>query len=315
MTTTFDATTVQTLQNAVYAYIDTYHPQAELPQVRAIAGAIVTARAKAGELVAPGLTLEAWVDAVAQGFDPSRVGHQVWQEGEKAIATQAKTWRDTLETKARATLDAYIQHHQPNIDVTPVQSLLTTVLPIVEDGPIASDEAKRLMRDISSQFDWQTAASRVIDPKWITLAGKVAKCVQNHDVEGTVQDVMQAYIAKFQPQIADIGTSLAEEALSAVLNSQGILDIDIDLDAESQHLVVQQVSFKLNLMAASPSPSKTALAIAQQVHDEVARYRAQQGMDQVSTLPPVITTDDSTSSSSLLGGEMSIGIEIHKAQD
>lgn len=314
MTALFNPTVVQSLQKALYAYIDNYGAGESIEEVRAIAGTIVSARLKAGAIVAEGMEIESWVDQIMQGFDPTQRGQQIWTIAEQAIAAQAKQWHEMIETKATATLDAYVKSYVPSVDVSQLRKILTTTLPIIADGQIARDEALRLIRDISSQFDWEAAASRVIDPKWITLAGMVKRHLQHEDLEAAVQDVMQVYIAKFQPMAAAIGETLAEKALNAVLNSDA-LDLDIDLDLESRRLLIQQVSFKVNLMDASPSPSKTAMAIAHQVHDEVTRYRTQAGIEQRSYLPEVITTDNSTSSSSTLGGAMSIGINVQKTSN
>ncbi|MEO1094107.1 MAG: hypothetical protein AAFX01_04315 [Cyanobacteria bacterium J06638_28] len=314
MTTLFDPTTVRSLQRALYAYIDNYGAEDSLEQVRAIAGTIVSTRVKAGTMVAQGREIESWVNQVVQGFDPTQLGQQIWNAGEQAIATQAKHWRETIETKAKATLDAYVQKHIASVDVSQLPKILATTLPIVADVQITRDEAQRLIHAISLQFDWEAAVNRVIDPKWITLAGMVARHLRHADLEAAVRDVMQVYIAKFQPAAMAIGEALAEKALNAVLHSD-VLDIDIDLDLESRRLMIQQVSFKVNLMQASSPSSKTAMAIAQQIHDEVAGYRAQAGMEDSNYFPEVMTTDDSTSDSSVLGGSMSIGIDVQKTSD
>ncbi|MEM1291056.1 MAG: hypothetical protein AAGH67_06265, partial [Cyanobacteria bacterium P01_H01_bin.162] len=57
---------------------------------------------------------------------------------------------------------------------------------------------------------------------------------------------------------------------------------------------------------------KTAVAMAQQLNDEVVRYRREHGLDPASTLPTTIRTDD-TSNSSPLGGEISVGIELQRS--
>jgi hypothetical protein len=113
--------------------------------------------------------------------------------------------------------------------------------------------------------------------------------------------------------LAEIGEGLIEQAVTAVFNSKVKLDLDFDLDAETQRLLVKQVYLKFNLMEASPPPSKTALEIAQQVQSEVARYRREQGLDDIDYIPPMNRTDES-SGSSLLGGEMSVGIHIRPAR-
>ena len=308
---------VKSLQDALHAYIAIYGDGESIAAVRAIAGAILAVQSKAGEIVLKGLEIEAWVDAIVQDFDFTPIADQVWHEAAKAIAFQAKTWRENLETKTTATLDAYIQTYAPNLDSRQIQTIIATILPIVEDAQISRDEAKRIIQRISQQVDWQSAVDRVVDPKWVLLAGQVWKAVHNHDIEATVQDVVQAYISKFKPSLVAIGEGLVEEAFNALSNSKGQLDLDFELDPESQRLLVKQVSFKMRLIEASPPPSKTALEFAQQIHGAVTRYRTEQGLNSISLIPPTTQFDKSTTSSSV-GGEIGIGIEIHpsaKSQD
>ncbi|NER80594.1 MAG: hypothetical protein F6K42_13670 [Leptolyngbya sp. SIO1D8] len=305
--TVLDSATIIFLTNVLNAYINSYG-EAET-SARAIAGAILSVQLKAGALILQGLEMEAWVDELVRNFDPSHLAEQAWSEGEKAIATQAKRWRETLEIKTRATLDAYIQNHTPNLDTAKLQAIVTTILPIVEDVQISRDEAKRLIQLISHEFDWQSAAKRVVDPKWVILADKVAQSVRNQDVEATVHATVQAYVAKFKPSLVDVGESLIESALTAVTNSKANLGLDLALDPETQRLIVKQVSLKLKLMEASPTASKTILEIAQQLHDEVTRYRQVHSLDKVDYIKATTQEHDGFNNSEI-GGEMSIGIEI-----
>ncbi|MEM9003023.1 MAG: hypothetical protein AAGE59_05775, partial [Cyanobacteria bacterium P01_F01_bin.86] len=261
--------------------------------------------------------IESWVDAIVTGFELGHLAEKGVDTAAQAIALQVKSWREKLELKTSATLDAYIQTYTPNLNTTKPPHLPTTVatiLPIVADTAISGDEAKRIIHLISRQFDWQSAVDRVVDAKWIFLAGKVRKALQNRDIEATVQDVVQAYVSKFKPVLVEMGEGLAEQALTALLNSQTELDLDIDLDPESQRLVIQQVSFKMRLIEASPAPSKTALEIAQQIRSAVTRHREKQGLDNISLLPPVTQVEGDTASSSI-GGDISIGIEIHPGSE
>ncbi len=310
---TLDPTTRASLQRAMYAYIDRYGGGDSLTQVRAIAGALLSSQEKAGTLVGQGMEMEAWVEDLVRDFDVERVTQWLWNEEEAAIAAQTHHWREMLEAKARATLDAYVQRYAPALDAQQLPELVATLLPVVEDCQISKDEAKRLIQTLSQEFDWQAAMERVIDPKWIRLAEITRHCVSNREVEGNVQEVMSAYIHQFQPSLLEMGTGLIEQAVQAVFNSRVKLDLDVGMDAETQRLLVKQVSLKLKLMEASPPPSKTALEIAQELHTEVARYRAAQGMNTVKTEPKVVRTDQS-SGSSLLGGELGVGIEILPSQ-
>ena len=306
---------VKSLQHALDAYLQTYGGSQAMQDIRAIAGALLAVKSRASAIVLQGLEIETWVEAVVQDFAPGKWGDRVWSETEQTLAVQAKTWRETLELKVRATLDAYIQTYIPDLETHQIQATVATILPIVEDAQIARDEAKRIIHLMSHQVDWRSPVERIIDPKWVILAGKVWKAVRNRNVETAVQDVVQVYINKFKPALVEIGEGLAEQALTALFNSQAQLDLELDLDPESRRLIIQQVSFKIKFLEASPPATKTAMEIAQQIHDAVTRYRTQQGLDRVSLLPPIVRNDNEDTTASSIGGKMSIGIEIHPSSE
>lgn len=304
-----DPMTVNRLRNLLYAYLHIYGEDDRIENVRAIAGSILAVEETVGRLVLQGLVIESWIEAIVADFDPSHIAASVWSEAEAIVAQQVKNWRQTLELKVKNTLEAYIQKYVPKLDIAQVQTTILTILPIVEEAHISRDEAKQIIQRVSSTVDWQSTVSRVVDPKWLALAGVVWQCRHNRDVEATVQDIVQAYVAKFQPTLIEMGEGLAEQALTALFNSQTQLDIDIALDAESRRLLLRQVSFKMTFLEASPPSSKTAMEIAQQLHAEVTRYRAEQGAANSNAFPTVIRCDDSERVSAI-GGPMSIGIVI-----
>lgn len=299
--------TKQSLQNALYAYLHKYGGRT-LDEARAIAGAILAVREKSGHLISQGLEIEIWVAQLVEGFDPSRIAEEAWDKGEQAIAEQANHWRETLQIKAQGTVDAYIQQYLPDLNVIKIQTIVATVLPLIEDTRISRDEAKRLIRKISDRFDWPAAVGRVIDPQWLMFAAKAWQCLQNRDATTFVQEVVRAYAAQFQPTAVEIGEELIEKTLQHMVKSQIELDIDFSLDPETQKLLVKQVMFKVNLLEASPVASKSASEIAQEVYDEVTRYRRSQGLEDISYLPETKTRNE-VSGDSALGGAMSVGFE------
>ena len=311
--TSLNAATKQSLQNALYAHMHTYGSES-IAEARAIAGSILTVKEKAGTLISKGLEIEAWVDELVEDFDPTMIAEQLWDDGEQAIAAQAQKWRETVEVKAQATMDAYIQKYAPDLNTTKIQDLVATVLPVVEDAKISRDETNRLIQTVSRQFNWQSAVERVIDPKWVMLADKTMQAVRNRDVEDSVLDVMNAYVYKFKPSAVEIGEGLIEQAVQAVSNSKVKLGLDFDLDAEAQNLIVKQVRLKFNLTQATLPPSTTMLEIAYQVYEAVARYRREQGLDDINYLPD-ITTIDNQDGSSQLGGEIGMGFALHPSAD
>lgn len=305
--TQLDVTTKQSFQQAIYAYLQTVEG-ASWEEVRAIAGALLAVKTKAGELNPQGLEIETWVEQLVADVDPTQMAASGAHEAARLLANQAKHWQTTLAVKAQATLDAYIQKFAPDLETQSLEALVATVLPIVADTTLAHDTARRLMAIVSRQVDAPTAQERAIDPKWLMAADKVQQVWQYRDVEAATTAVVNSYVHKFQPTAIEIGTDLITQAVQAVTNSQIKLGLDVDLDPATRQLLVQQVMLKVNLREPSP-PTKTSLEIAQQLHDEVQRYRREQGLDGPPYLPAVTTTDDASGSSSL-GGEMSVGIEL-----
>lgn len=192
--------------------------------------------------------------------------------------------------------------------------MLLTILPLVEEAQITRAEAERVLGEVAQHFIPQDAQQHVIDSHWLMLADKVRDCLQHDSLEAAVIDVVRAYAPEVKPDTTACTDDLVATALNAVLNYPGHLanlgvDVDLDLNAETQRLVVQQVTFKLHLAAAAP-PSETACDIAQQLDQAVAEYRAAQGRDRVSYIPtPVIQTVGDEDASSL-GGAMEIGIPL-----
>ncbi|NEQ45210.1 MAG: hypothetical protein F6K00_17275 [Leptolyngbya sp. SIOISBB] len=309
---TLDTATKQALQNALYAYINEYGGKS-LADARAIAGALLSVQEQTGELAAPGWGIEEWVDDLVTDFDLTQIPSAAKETAAQHLATQAQNWREQLENKVRNTLDAYIQKYAPALDTHTIEQLITTVLPIVEDATITRDEARYLIQTLSHQVDGQAVATRSIDPQWLLLADTVQQVRQYEDLEASAADVMQAYVYQFQPAAVEIGEDLVERAVAAISDRKLQLGLDVDLDPETRKLLVKQVMLKVKLRDSSPPPAKTALEIAQDLHDEVARYRRDRGLDAADYLPPVTkieTPDDSSS----LGGEIGVGINLRPSR-
>lgn len=310
--TTFDASTKQSLQTALYAYIDQYGGET-LAEARAIAGALLSVHEQMGELVVPGWGIEQWVDDLVTDFDLTQIPGAAKEAAAQHLAAQAQAWREQLASKARNTLDAYIQKYAPALDTHNLEQLITTVLPIVEDATITRDEARHLIQTISQQVDVSAAATRRIDPQWLLLADTVQQVLQYKDLETSATDVMQAYVYQFQPAAVEIGEELVERAVAAVSDSKLQLSLNVDLDPETRKLLIKQVMLKVKLRDPSPSPAKTVLEIAQALHDEIARYRRDRGLNAADYLPSV-TAVDTPSDSSSLGGAIGVGIDLRPSR-
>jgi hypothetical protein len=304
--TTLDTDTQQSLQAALYAYLHEYGGDS-LAEVRAIAGALLSVQAQTGALSLPGWEIEQWVDALVAEVDLSQPLPAVWQVAEQHLATQAQQWREQVVIKTRATVDAYLQKYAP-ADIPALEPLVATVLPLITDAPLTRDTAYDLIATVSRQINVSTVGDRVIDAQWLLLAEQVHQAWQQRDMANSVTDVMQAYLYKFQPTAVDIGESLVERAVEAVSNSKLKLGIDAELTPDTRQLLIKQVMLQVKLRDLSSPPVKTALEIAQDLHDEVVRYRRDRGLDNPNYWPT--TTSATDEGSSVLGGEMSIGINV-----
>ncbi len=306
--TTLDAETQQALTAALYAYLHDYGGDS-LDEARAIAGALLAVKMQAGELTLRGWEAEQWVEALVADVDLSQPPQtQTWQAVDQHLATQAKHWRDQLAIKTRAAVDAYLQKYTP-VDTQDLELLVATVLPLVTDATMTRAEALHVIHIVSSQINLSVASDRVIDPKWLLLADQVHQVWQQRELESSVGDVMAAYIHKFQPAAVEITESLIEQAVEAVTNSRLKLGLEAELTPETRQLLIKQVMLKVKLRDASAPPTKTFLEMAQDIHDEVMRYRRDRGLNDTSYWPNV-TTRETNDSSSALGGEMSVGIDL-----
>ncbi|HIK46899.1 MAG TPA: hypothetical protein IGR64_18805, partial [Leptolyngbyaceae cyanobacterium M65_K2018_010] len=81
------------------------------------------------------------------------------------------------------------------------------------------------------------------------------------------------YVNQFVPDLEKIGEDLIEQALNAVLKNQVDFGFDTDLELIDGELLINQISFTLNLMKQSPPPSKTAQQLAAELGAEIQRLQ------------------------------------------
>jgi hypothetical protein len=298
---------LNTVQGVLCAYGEAYGFADSLEELRAIAGSILSVKSQTEALVIRGAEWETWVEEVITPFQERDWSHYLVSAGERAIAAQVKDWREALRHKVEHTLAAYVQKAGlPDLPFDTLRQTVVSILPIVEDGQVTRDEVAAVIHHVQQHFDLGTALSQIIDPIWVGLAEKTIRCLQNGSLEAALRDTVNAYIEAYKPTLVEMGTSLVERAMAVVLANQGEFDLDIALDAETQALIVKQVSFKLKLRSASPPPSKTAAEIVDDLQDEIDRYR---DANPISYIPAVTTTEGATSAS-VLGPAMGIGITL-----
>ena len=145
-----------------------------------------------------------------------------------------------------------------------------SIIPMIEDRQISRAEAQDLLYRVGAKFKLKEALGAWVDPKFLGIAEKVARYSQHAKLEGTVLETLDAYIQTAKPEITEV---LIETAVKKVFSHADKLDINVDLEAEDRQLLLKQLAFKVQLLEPSPSPSKTALEISQQIDQEVIRFK------------------------------------------
>jgi hypothetical protein len=283
-------------------------------ELAAIAGAIVTWQARAQALQAHGLALEAWVQAVLQDFDvqgaiasgKATLNDRVVDGGKQAMVDEIHQWRQTLRSQVLDTLSAYLQDQATHWVPAALRPTVLTIVPLVADGTVTRAETEAIVREIQAQFEPAQLLDRVIDPTWRAIAAQVVTCLEHQSLETALRDTVHAFIQTHRPALVDIGERLVERLMGTVLDHRGEFNLDVAVDAHTQRLIVQQVSFKLHWLEASPPPSQSAIALAQQLDDEVIAFT--RNRDQPDTHPATYTRDAGADGSSILGGGMEVGL-------
>ncbi|NJL47649.1 MAG: hypothetical protein HC929_09385 [Leptolyngbyaceae cyanobacterium SM2_5_2] len=103
----------------------------------------------------------------------------------------------------------------------------------------------------------------------------LVKVLGQKPLEQAVGETVTAYIQQVAPDLETVGENLIEQALRAVLKNQVDVDLDTDLRLVDRQLLINQISFKLNLMKQSPLPSKSAQRMAAELGKEIQRLKQQ----------------------------------------
>jgi hypothetical protein len=171
-------------------------------------------------------------------------------------------------------ITAYGQRYGPILTPETLRRAATAVTPLLEgDRPTTVAEVIGLVSHLMQTFDPEGAIAPAIDPAYLALAEKLAISLSQKPLEVAVGETVIAYVAKYAPTLTNIGSDLISTALSAVLKNQIDFSFDTQLAVVDEQLLIEQVSFQLNILRQSPAPSKAALAIAAEVNTAVGQYR------------------------------------------
>ncbi|MBU6229119.1 MAG: hypothetical protein KGQ93_05450 [Cyanobacteria bacterium REEB459] len=265
------------LEKDLLAALQIYHQVYGLPtapeQLQGVAATLLRL-ALANQPPIPGLQEPTQViNQVLQLWNAGAIVPTILHQGQQLLATQAHQWQANLSQQVTDILSAYIQHYAPGLDRHGIQETILTALPLITQNGITSQEVNGLVGKVLDSFDWQTALASQINPGVIDVVKHLVTACSQKPLENAVSQTVTAYIQKFAPGIEKIGENLIEQTLSAVLKQPVDFDLNLDLNLVNHQLLIQQVSFKLNIMKQSPPPSKTALAMAAQLQGEITKLQ------------------------------------------
>lgn len=234
----------------------------------------------------PAVLIEAVTQQVLNGLTPDDLKNAIVDRATSALAKAAHRWQQQLEQQAKDVLTAYVQRYSPAPEIWPtvVKSVMPLLGSLISDHPdprpLTRSEALGLVSQIVQTFDvngdgvgeassWE---NRTLDPAHLAIAQTLATALEQQPMVEAVGETITAYVATYAPTLTNIGADLIAMALSAVLRNQVDFNIDTQLSVIDEKLLIEQVSFQLNILQQSPPPSKTAQAIADQVNAAVEQY-------------------------------------------
>jgi hypothetical protein len=263
---------VQSVLEGLIAYGQLYGLPDNNIQIQAIIGTLINVHAP--QALKP-QQIGHILQLVQSRFNAEAIAQAAVDQSKQALARQAHQWRESVERQVKGALDAYIHQYAPAVTTKSLQDMVIAIAPMINDGQITKPEVIGLAHTLSHTFAPNSTLSRVLNPTNLALAKNLAAVFRQRDTEAAVTETVTAYVDKFAPALEEIGESLIENALSAVLKNKVEFGIDLDLNLANKQLLIQQVSFKLNIMQQSPRPSKTAQQMAAELNAEIERFKAE----------------------------------------
>ena len=262
-----DSKHVQQVKGILDAYVQKFGQPESAEALEAIIG---TSIAAVDRLKLAKEEIEPLIQTVASQFDPQAVASRLLDVQYKLIAQKVQNWRMEKERTVLSALSAYAQKFAPDLLDNQSVEVVKSIIPIIEDRRISKAEAKDLVRRVMSKFNLKEALLERVDSKFLAIAAKVAQYRKHAKLEGTVLEVLDAYIQEAKPEISEF---LIETAVKSIFSHSDKLDLNIDIGTEDRKLLLKQLSFKIQWIEPSPMPSKTAREISQEIDQEVLRFK------------------------------------------
>ncbi|MEO0539537.1 MAG: hypothetical protein AAFZ80_01590 [Cyanobacteria bacterium P01_A01_bin.105] len=248
-------------------------PESEL-DLRARVGALLAVMD--GVELLPGET-EPLIDDVLRAFQVrTHPGMSRW-------VTAARTWLSQQADQLTQVVSAYVQEFaSPALvkklaqkiddrELTAVVSTAVAVVGSVSDGQLSPSEGRQLARQAIHAFNLDEALSRVVPAGMVTLARRVAQYRHKADFEADVLSIAQAYLQKFGGILTPALMTRVIRQGTLNLSPERLLSGGLDNPGDLNQMA-RVFTFKMQLLDADPPVTKTAQAIAQQVHDSVTEF-------------------------------------------
>ena len=277
-----DIATSQELSASLMAYVKHFKLPSELPiqspiqlpnspeQLAAIASSILTFQQKQENLAIAPAQFDHLVQQAVEQFSAENVEMAIVDPTTQALVQDVHQWQQTLESQVLDTLTAYVQQYQPE-QLQDLSKTILSIVPLLDNVQLRKLEADSLIQRVTSQFDAKTAMEKLVGAEPISIAEKLSKSLQLGDLEALLKETIlgnsQSLVDQLNQPIENITEDFVNSKLAELLGNDA-LQIDIDVDA--QQMMVKQVTFKLNVMQSSPTRTKSAAEINEQI-DDVAK--------------------------------------------
>ncbi|MEB3314171.1 MAG: hypothetical protein VKL98_08500 [Cyanobacteriota bacterium] len=262
------------LLNSLQAYGHSYGLPTSPEQLKGVVATLLRLSLPQASWSAGGVDMVAVVDRVVQAYGEGAIAPALLNAGQDLLVSQVHDWRVDLEERLQDTLTGYLQSYAPaGLDLGTLRDLTLVALPLVNGQGITREEVNGLVSQIVDSFDLKKVLAAKFNPTLVAVVKELAVAWSQRPLEQAVGETVTAYLERFAPKLETIGEDLIERALGAVLKNQVDFGLDLDLNLANRQLLIQQVSFQLNIMKASPLPSKTAQQIAAELQAEIGNLQ------------------------------------------
>ncbi|MGF1568160.1 MAG: hypothetical protein ACFCVD_08810 [Nodosilinea sp.] len=261
------------LLGSLKVYAQRYGLPEPAEQVQGIVGSLLTVKAQAEAVVVKTGEVDHVIQQVMAKMNPQVLAAAGVDHLKTALAEQAYRRQQSLQQQVSDTLNAYIQNYAPGMTGATLCDTVLAIMPLINDGNITRAEVNGLVSQMATTFSLEAALAARINPTYVGVAKHLVIALSQRPMETAVGETVVAYVEKFAPAMENITEDLIENALSAVLKNKVEFGLDTDLNLANRQLLINQISFKINIMKMSPPPSKTTQQMAAELSREIERFK------------------------------------------